>query len=228
VSRPVVLAGLAGLAALGLAGLTAPGLAAPVRAAPEPPDKLVQPARPAPPAERAPVAPVTPITKKDLAARAKSTQHGPPPAPGGKPAKLLNLYNQWTKEWLAVDPTAPPAGATLDHFLRDHFTNKPAQMEPRLLGFVVGAADHFHTETAQIVSGFRHPKYNLILRKKGHQVARDSQHTHGNAVDFFLPGVPAQSLEAWARAQKLGGVGYYPDSGFVHMDTGPVRTWSGE
>ena len=91
-------------------------------------------------------------------------------------------------------------------------------------------SDHnlFHSDVVDVVSGFRHPKYNLMLRKKGHQVARDSQHTHGNAIDFFLPHVPAGQLAAWARAQKLGGVGYYPDSGFVHMDTGPVRTWSGE
>ena len=80
----------------------------------------------------------------------------------------------------------------------------------------------------EVISGFRHPKYNLILRKKGRQVARDSQHSHGTAIDFTIPNVPAQALEAWARAQKLGGVGFYPQSGFVHMDTGPIRTWSGE
>ena len=79
-----------------------------------------------------------------------------------------------------------------------------------------------------IVSGFRHPKFNLILRKKGHQVARDSQHTHGNAIDFFIPNVTTQQLHAWAKAQKLGGVGLYLESGFVHMDTGPIRFWSGD
>jgi len=174
----------------------------------------------------APDAPRKP--KKDLAAAAKSTQHGSPPAPGTRPVKLVNLHNQWTNEWLAVDPARPPSAATVNRFLRDHFTNKSTDMEPKLIGFVLAAAAHFRVDTAQIVSGFRHPKFNLILRKKGHQVARDSQHTHGNAVDFFLPGVTAAQLEAWARAQRWGGVGYYPDSGFVHMDTGPVRTWSGE
>jgi uncharacterized protein YcbK (DUF882 family) len=68
----------------------------------------------------------------------------------------------------------------------------------------------------------------LILRKKGHQVARDSQHTLGHAIDFFLPDVPTRDLHAWAKAQKLGGVGIYLESGFVHMDTGPVRYWSGD
>lgn len=182
------------------------------------------------PASAQPVPPSQPSqpSKKDLAARAKSTRHGPPPAPGTRPAKLVNLHNFWTKEWLAVDAAAPPAQATLDRFLRDHFTNKPAAMEPRLLGMVVAAATRFHSDVVDVVSGFRHPKYNLILRKKGHQVARDSQHTRGNAIDFFLPHVTAETLEAWARAQKIGGVGLYPESGFVHMDTGPVRHWSGE
>jgi hypothetical protein len=168
------------------------------------------------------------LPKKDLAVRAKSTQHGPPPAPGTRPARLVNLYNSWTKEWLAVDTARPPPAATGDRFLRDHFTNKPAAMQPKLIPLVVAAAAHFHSDVVHIVSGFRHPKYNLILRKKGHQVARDSQHSHGNAIDFFIPEVPTRVLEAWARAQKLGGVGLYLESGFVHMDIGPIRTWSGE
>lgn len=191
-------------------------------------------AEPASPAAGAPAPRDAAASKKDLARRAKNAAHGAPPAPGTRPAKLVNLYNTWTKEWLPIAVSAPgkpwaqtPA-ATLDHFLRDHFTNKPTRMEPRLLAFVLEAADHFHSDVVQIVSAFRHPKYNLILRKKGHQVARDSQHTHGTAIDFYLPRVPARTLEAWARAQRHGGVGFYPDSGFVHMDTGPVRTWSGE
>jgi uncharacterized protein YcbK (DUF882 family) len=173
-------------------------------------------------------APVAPLAKKDRAAQAKSTRHGAPPLPGTKPAKLVNLYNFWSKEWLAVDLAAPPARATIDHFLRDHYTNQATAMEPRLVPTVVAAATHFQTEIVNVVSGFRHPKFNLILRKKGHQVARDSQHSHGTAIDFFLSGVPTTTLQAWAKAQRLGGVGLYLDSGFVHMDTGPIRSWSGE
>ena len=168
------------------------------------------------------------LAKKDLAAQAKSARHGPPPLPGARPAKLVNLHNFWTKEWLAVEAGSRTPQATVDRFLRDHFTNKPSTMEPRLIDMVVAAAGSFHSDVVEVVSGFRHPKYNLILRKKGHQVARDSQHTHGNAIDFTIPHVTVQALEAWARAQKLGGVGIYPESGFVHMDIGPIRTWSGE
>jgi len=171
------------------------------------------------------VAVATAATKKPSTADAP---HTTPPAVGAKPALLVNLYNQWTKEYLAVDPTALPPQAAIDQFLRDHYTNKSTHMDPHLIRFVLDAAAHFHSPRVDIVSGFRHPKFNLILRKKGHQVARDSQHSHGNAVDFFIPHVTTADLHAWARAQKAGGVGLYLESGFVHMDTGPVRYWSGD
>ncbi|MCE9577394.1 MAG: DUF882 domain-containing protein [Deltaproteobacteria bacterium] len=150
--------------------------------------------------------------------------------PNVRPAKLVNLYNTWTHEWLAIDPASKRAieADTRDHFLRCHYTNEATAMDARLLSTVVAAAQHFHVDTVQIVSGFRHPKYNLMLRKKGHEVARDSQHTHGNAIDFYLPGIATKDLHAWALAQKLGGVGLYMNSGFVHMDTGRVRTWNGD
>lgn len=169
--------------------------------------------------------PASSAAKKQLA---KSPQHGPTPLPGTRPARLINLYNAWTKEWLAVDPAAPSPTATVDRFLRCHFTNQPTAMQPALLAMVTAAATQLKADVVQVVSGFRHPKYNLVLRKKGHQVARDSQHSHGTAIDFFLPGIPTATLHAWAKAQKLGGVGLYPDSGFIHMDTGPIRAWSGE
>lgn len=193
--------------ALGLGALLAPAAAgaAPARA----------PARPEP-------------AKKDRALRAKSTRHGRAAPPGARPVKLINFHNFWTKEWLAVDPARPPPGRVIDRFLRDHYTNRSTAMQPRLLRAALAAAAHFQRDVVEVVSGFRHPKYNLILRKKGHQVARDSQHSHGSALDFYLPDVPVGALRAWAVAQKLGGVGIYLHSGFVHMDTGPIRTWSGD
>jgi uncharacterized protein YcbK (DUF882 family) len=168
----------------------------------------------------------TAAPKKDLERTHKSTHHPAPPVPGTKPAVLVNLYNEHTHEWLAVDPTQPPPN--VDHFLRDHFTNKQTAMDPHLVPIVLAAAASFHVDTVYVVSGFRHPKFNLMLRKKGHQVARDSQHTHGNAIDFYLPNVTTLQLHAWAKAQRLGGVGLYLQSGFVHMDVGPIRYWSGD
>ncbi|HUJ59349.1 MAG TPA: DUF882 domain-containing protein [Kofleriaceae bacterium] len=168
------------------------------------------------------------VAKKDRERATKAPYHGPLPTPGVKPAELIDLYNEHTHEWLAIDPAAPPDAAVLDEFLRDHFTNKSTTMDPHLLGILLGAAQHFHSDVVDVVSGFRHPKYNLMLRKKGHQVARDSQHTHGDAVDFAIPHVTTRDLHAWAKAQRLGGVGLYLESGFVHMDVGPIRYWSGD
>jgi uncharacterized protein YcbK (DUF882 family) len=166
--------------------------------------------------------------KKDRERAKKSTSRGALPRVGIRPAALINVYNSWTHEWLALEPGKPPAQETIDRFLRDHFTNEPSKMEPKLIEIVTRAATKFRSDVVIVVSAFRHPKYNLMLRKKGHQVARDSQHTHGNAVDFYVPRVPTQVLHAWAKEQHLGGVGLYLESGFVHMDTGPVRYWSGE
>jgi len=166
--------------------------------------------------------------KKDVERAGKSTRHGPTPADGAKPAKLINLYNSWTDDWLAVEADEKVPQPTIDQFLRDHYTNEPGRMEPRLPEILVAAALHFKSDRVVVVSGYRHPKYNLLLRKKGHQVARDSQHTHGNAVDFSIPRVRTEALHAWAKDQKIGGVGLYLQSGFVHMDTGRVRYWSGE
>ena len=173
--------------------------------------------------------PAAQLPKKDRELRARTTSHPAPPAPGTHPRPLVNLYNQWTHEWLAVDADTPaPPAAEVDQFLRCHYTGKETKMDPRLVGMVVAAARQFHASVVDVVSGFRHPKYNLMLRKKGHQVARDSEHTHGDAIDIYLPQVPIPELATWARAQHWGGVGVYLVSHFVHMDTGRVRTWSGE
>ena len=169
-----------------------------------------------------------PPPKKDRERAGKTVNKRPRPLPGQKPAKLVNLYNQWTHEWLAVEPGVAPSPATLNRFLRDHYTSEPTQMEPKLVDIVTAAAQQFGADMVLVVSAFRHEKYNLILRKKGHQVARDSAHTKGNAVDFQLPKVTTQKLHEWAKAQALGGVGLYLDSGFVHMDTGKIRYWSGD
>lgn len=146
----------------------------------------------------------------------------------GKPAPaVLNIFNTWTHEYLTVADPGEVSQERMDRFFRCHFTGQPTDMDPRLFAALVAAARHFHARDIHIVSGFRAPKYNLMLRKKGREVARTSQHTLGSAVDFRVLGVPVARLHAWARRQRLGGVGFYPSSGFIHMDTGPVRYWQG-
>jgi uncharacterized protein YcbK (DUF882 family) len=149
----------------------------------------------------------------------------------GKPAEgVVNVFNTHTHETLVLPARADATvdGGTMNKFLRDHFTNHPTNMEPRLAKVLVGAAMHFKSLRIDIVSGYRSPKFNLILRKKGHEVARDSQHTRGTAVDFRVKGVTTRQLLAYVKSLRLGGAGFYPNSAFVHADTGPIRFWLGD
>lgn len=148
--------------------------------------------------------------------------------PTAAAAPVLTLHNVWTNESLPVVLTPTPApAAPFNQITRDHYTNQTTKMDPRLFETVVRAAEKFHARYVEIVSGFRAPKYQLMLRKKGHEVARDSQHPRGDAVDFRVAGVPTRILLRYIRSLKLGGVGYYPESKFVHADVGPIRFWRG-
>ncbi len=194
----------------------------------------VPPAAAQPAATAALPAPVAPSKKEALlAAKARpaaAPAATPPRKVGAPPPPVVSLYNTWTHEWLALDADARaelPPPETVARFLRCHFTNQPTDMDGALAKTLRAAARHFKKDRIDVVSGFRAPKYNLMLRKKGRQVARDSQHTQGNAVDFRIPGVDVKTLEAWARRLRLGGVGVYQGSGFIHIDTGRVRYWSG-
>jgi uncharacterized protein YcbK (DUF882 family) len=151
---------------------------------------------------------------------------------GKTPAKLVNIYNGWTHEYMAIrsGPRARrdlPDRDEVNRFFRCRYTNQRANMDPRLIRVLLSAANHFHSNLVTVISGYRSHKYNLLLRKKGRQVARRSQHTLGKAVDFALRRVPTTRLHKWAVDQKLGGVGLYRTSGFIHMDTGRVRFWEG-
>ncbi|WP_428262956.1 DUF882 domain-containing protein [Haliangium sp.] len=173
-------------------------------------------------ADKARTAPMSPLERERWHRQLAARRGKPAPAP-------LNIHNNWTREVLPVPAQGPVAfdQDRIDLFFRCHFTLEPTDMDPRLFQALVAAARHFGTDQIRIVSGYRAPKYNLILRKKGREVARNSQHTHGSAVDFRIPGVPVGALHAWARRQRLGGVGFYRQSGFIHMDTGPIRYWNG-
>ncbi len=115
-----------------------------------------------------------------------------------------------------------------DRFLRCWFTEEPpGDIPPELVERVLAAAHTFESRRVRIISGFRHPKYNTMLRKKGREVAKKSQHTLGHAIHFNLAGVGTKQLYPWLLRTHQGGVGVYRSSGFVHIDTGRKRTWSG-
>lgn len=149
---------------------------------------------------------------------------------GKEPAGVINVFNGWTHEYLTVNARRPEkvSAEMVNEFLRDHFTNQPADMDARLFPTIIKAANHFGVDRIIVVSAYRSPKYNLMLRKKGREVAKNSQHTHGKAIDFRLPGIAVTRLHKWAKDLKMGGVGLYRGSGFIHIDTARVRYWGGE
>jgi uncharacterized protein YcbK (DUF882 family) len=173
---------------------------------------------------------VGPVSKKEAFLRDKHERHDVHLAHALAPAAapVLTLHNVWTSESLPVVMAATPQpAAPFNQLARDHFTNQSTRMDGRLFDTIVRAAEKFHARYVEVVSGFRAPKYQLMLRKKGHEVARDSQHPRGTAVDFRVAGVPTRILLRFVRSLHLGGVGYYPESKFVHADVGPIRFWRG-
>lgn len=147
--------------------------------------------------------------------------------------RTLKLYFIHTKERAEItfkrNGRYDAAGLKkVNNFLRDWRRNEPTKMDPHLLDAVweayqsVGARDYIH-----VVSAYRSPATNSMLRSRSKGVANKSQHMLGKAMDFYIPGVPLKKLrDAGLRAQA-GGVGYYPRSGspFVHFDVGNVRHW---
>ncbi len=116
----------------------------------------------------------------------------------------------------------------INRFLRDWRRNESTKMDPRLLDLLwetyraTGARDYIH-----VVSAYRSPATNEMLRKRSSGVASKSQHMLGKAIDFYIPGVKLADLRRVALSLHGGGVGYYPKSGspFVHLDVGSVRHW---
>jgi len=147
--------------------------------------------------------------------------------------RTLKLYYLHTREKAEItfkkDGRYIPSGLKqLNYFLRDWRRNEPTKMDPRLFDLVweayrsVGGRDYIH-----VVSAYRSPATNSMLRKRGRGVAKQSQHMLGKAMDFFIPGVKLKTLRYAGLRLQGGGVGYYPTSGspFVHMDVGNVRHW---
>ena len=116
----------------------------------------------------------------------------------------------------------------INRFLRDWRRNEPTKMNPRLLDLVWGVYQATGSNNyINVVSAYRSPATNSMLRSRSKGVAKKSQHTLGNAMDFFIPGVPLKKLRDLGLKAQTGGVGYYPRSGspFVHLDVGNVRHW---
>jgi uncharacterized protein YcbK (DUF882 family) len=120
----------------------------------------------------------------------------------------------------------PDALSGINRILRDHRSGEVKEIDTKLLDLLhsirerLGSCEPFH-----VISGYRSPATNAMLRRKGRRVAAGSLHTAGRAIDVRLPGTLLGDLRAAARAIGAGGVGFYPSSDFVHVDTGRVREW---
>lgn len=157
-----------------------------------------------------------------------------PSSPLGK-IYSLHLYHLHTGESLDVvyrigDAYIPEALAQLNHFLRDHRTQDASHYDVREFDLLhsimarLGRPDGI----IDIVCGYRTPWSNAFLRhgSAASGVAEHSQHMEARAIDIRVPGVQTARLRDTAESFEAGGVGYYPVSQFVHVDVGPVRTWS--
>jgi uncharacterized protein YcbK (DUF882 family) len=147
--------------------------------------------------------------------------------------RSLELKNLNTGEVLKVtfDREAGPDAATLaklQHLLRDYRVNEEHTIDPALYGLLSDLAEATgHAARYELISGYRSPRTNAKLHSEGHEVAEHSQHMEGRAMDVRLIGCELTVLRDAALKAARGGVGFYPSSNFVHVDTGRVRAWNG-
>ncbi len=147
------------------------------------------------------------------------------------PERSLAFFNTHTCERLQATYWANGEYQTsalekINFILRDHRSGEIASIHPQLLDVLYCVQNRISLwEPIHIISGYRSPETNERLRRKSSGVVQRSYHIKGQAVDFRLPGCSLSSLRRVALDLKAGGVGYYPKSGFVHLDIGPVRWW---
>jgi uncharacterized protein YcbK (DUF882 family) len=145
--------------------------------------------------------------------------------------RSLAFDNIHTGEKLKIDywtngTYVSDALGTINHLLRDYRNNQVHVIEPKLLDLLnllhrtVGSNAAF-----QVISGYRSPATNAMLHAESHGVAAKSLHMQGMAIDIRLPDRALDHLHNAAQSLRLGGVGYYPASDFVHVDVGRVRYW---
>ncbi len=147
--------------------------------------------------------------------------------------RTLTLYHAHTKESITV--TYKRGGSfdnkaleQLNWFLRDWRRDEPIRMDPRLFDVLWEVyQDTGASSPITIVSAYRAPETNGMLRRRSRAVAKHSQHMLGKAMDFHLPGVSIDKIRAIGVKMQRGGVGYYPSANtpFIHLDVGSVRAW---
>ena len=145
--------------------------------------------------------------------------------------RKLSLYNTHTGEsvsrvFWAEGQFVPDALQDINKVLRDHRNNAVAAIDPQLLLLLDQVNEKMgSSNTLHIISGYRSPQSNALLQETTTGVAKHSMHMDGKAIDIRMPGRNLAEVRKAAMSLRGGGVGYYPDSQFVHMDTGRLRSW---
>ena len=151
-----------------------------------------------------------------------------------RPERVLSFFHTHTGERLKIAYCCdgiyqPEALAQLNHLLRDFRVDQEKSIDPNLFDLLHELGGTLETDQPyHIISGYRSAQTNAKLRERGGAhtgVASSSLHMVGKAIDIRLPGVRLDHLRSAAASLKLGGVGFYPSSNFVHVDTGRVRYW---
>jgi uncharacterized protein YcbK (DUF882 family) len=152
-------------------------------------------------------------------------------APGGPAVRRLAFLNTHTGERLEAcycraGRYDAAALKDINHILRDHRTGDVGAIAPDLLDLLHGLGRRIETpQPFHVISGYRSPATNAALHSKSRGVASQSLHMHGKAIDIRVPGIQTGELKTLALSLAAGGVGYYPQSDFIHVDIGRVRSW---
>ena len=153
------------------------------------------------------------------------------PSLAGTGTRSLSFYHTHTRQTLDIiyarsDIYDPLALDRVNYFLRDFRTEEVHPIDPGVLDILWHIQQKLGCNgTYEVISGYRSPATNGALRGRSKGVAKRSLHMKGKAIDIRLTGADTCSIRDCAIALKGGGVGYYPKSNFVHVDTGRVRTW---
>lgn len=178
-------------------------------------------------------------TLRPLAIPEQPAGDAAPPSPlptqieTGAPPRRAFLHNLHTGDTLdevyfESGRYVPGVLAAAMRVLRDWRNGEEHPMDPRLFDLLHDLRSTIETSAPfQIISGYRSPATNAIMHAHSAEVASKSQHTFGKALDIRVEGVDLAHLHQAALSLRSGGVGYYPQSDFVHVDVGPLRQWVG-
>ena len=161
-----------------------------------------------------------------LAAGPRWAQAAAPATPRALRLDNLHTGEKLSVEYFSGEAYLPDALGAVNHLLRDFRTGDVGTMDAGLLDLLHSLALFTASSRPfQVISGYRSPATNAALHRRSSGVASGSLHMRGQAIDIRLADVPLATLRDAARSLQRGGVGYYPASDFVHVDTGRVRTW---